>query len=162
MQARKFLAARRTSFATIDMLSPSAMTESPSTRSATSWVTTSACRWPSRVRPKPLPSVTATVSRATGSWGMAYTKLRAAPGLLRMPRSLALTYKPQPADGECTSQRQRQARAGGAADAQRVGKLGDLVRAVLESVSIETPHPGGRGYPDRLCLPSDPPPDPFP
>eukprot|EP00965_Chrysotila_dentata_P006185 201901-Pleurochrysis_carterae.AAC.3 len=45
--------------------------------------------------------------------------------------------KPQPTDGERTSQRQWQARAGGAADAQRLGELGDLVWAVLESVSIE-------------------------
>eukprot|EP00965_Chrysotila_dentata_P232244 6198847-Pleurochrysis_carterae.AAC.1 len=36
-----------------------------------------------------------------------------------------------PADGECNPQRRRQARAGGPADAQRLGELGDLVRAVL-------------------------------
>eukprot|EP00965_Chrysotila_dentata_P111001 3668722-Pleurochrysis_carterae.AAC.1 len=36
---------------------------------------------------------------------------------------------PQPTNGERTSQRQRQARAGGAADAQHLGELGDLVRA---------------------------------
>eukprot|EP00965_Chrysotila_dentata_P203482 6181745-Pleurochrysis_carterae.AAC.1 len=41
--------------------------------------------------------------------------------------------KPQPADGERALQRRRQARAGGAADAHRLGELDDLVRAVLES-----------------------------
>eukprot|EP00965_Chrysotila_dentata_P143840 4752370-Pleurochrysis_carterae.AAC.1 len=46
--------------------------------------------------------------------------------------------KPQTADGERTFQRQRQARAGGAADAHRLGELGELVRAVLESRNAQT------------------------
>eukprot|EP00965_Chrysotila_dentata_P081135 2678200-Pleurochrysis_carterae.AAC.4 len=37
--------------------------------------------------------------------------------------------KPQPADGERTSQRQRQARAGAATEAQCLGDLGDVVQS---------------------------------
>eukprot|EP00965_Chrysotila_dentata_P249362 6208865-Pleurochrysis_carterae.AAC.1 len=68
---------------------------------------------------------------------------------------------PQPADGERNSQRQRQARANAAAEAQRLGDLIDVVRAVLEPVSIGAPQPGGRGRP---TLPSPPHPlfDPSP
>eukprot|EP00965_Chrysotila_dentata_P116057 3836879-Pleurochrysis_carterae.AAC.2 len=53
------------------------MTGSPSTRCATSWETTSACPWLSRVSPTPLLSVTATASRVMASWGMVRTRSRA-------------------------------------------------------------------------------------
>eukprot|EP00965_Chrysotila_dentata_P246940 6207450-Pleurochrysis_carterae.AAC.1 len=78
---------------------------------------------------------------------------RAVADAARLRSSKRIT--PQPADGERTSQRQRQARANTAAEAQRLmGDLGEVVRAVLESVSIGAPHQGGRGRP---TLPHAPP-----
>eukprot|EP00965_Chrysotila_dentata_P176200 5818182-Pleurochrysis_carterae.AAC.1 len=60
---------------------------------------------------------------------------------------------PQPANGERTSRHQWQARAGATAEAQRLGDLGDVVRAVLESVTIGASHQAGRGRPTALQLP---------
>eukprot|EP00965_Chrysotila_dentata_P211254 6186365-Pleurochrysis_carterae.AAC.3 len=58
----------------------------------------------------------------------------------------------QPADGERNLQRQRQARARCLADAQRLEELGgDLVRVVLESVSIDPRTPVAGTRRDRPC-----------
>eukprot|EP00965_Chrysotila_dentata_P171852 5671514-Pleurochrysis_carterae.AAC.1 len=63
---------------------------------ATSWAMTSDRRWPSRARPTPWPSATATVSQDTESWGMAHIRFRAAQRLLRIPRAFAPTSASSP------------------------------------------------------------------
>eukprot|EP00965_Chrysotila_dentata_P047295 1569560-Pleurochrysis_carterae.AAC.1 len=111
------------------------MTNSPSMRSATSWATTSACQWPSRP--------------GHGEQGQGAQKIpRAARAIADAARLRSnKRVSPQPADGERTSQRQRQARPRAAAEAHRPGDLGDVVRAVLESVSLGASQPEGRGRP---------------
>eukprot|EP00965_Chrysotila_dentata_P244384 6205954-Pleurochrysis_carterae.AAC.1 len=84
----------------------SGMTGSPSTRSATSWVTTSACR-----------------PRGVGQF-------RAAQGLWRMPRAFVLTNNPSPSPPTASAALNisgRQARAGFAAEVQRLEELASAI-----------------------------------